>query len=182
MKKIILIILCFVLLLSGCEQLQKAEPYYTETIDEVTLSTRYEYYFEDESNILCIWKNETDKEFLFQDPFELHILGDDGEWYRVSKGEEASFDTDHCHGVNPKSEANHRFELSVYTKGLKNGEKYRISTYCYDDDGNYYQVYAEFICSNELAEAEMKEISGGSVNKRIDPENGGTLEIITGEE
>ena len=182
MKKIILILLCFVFLFTGCEQLQKAEPYYTETRDDVTLRTQYEYYFDDESNILCVWSNESGEELFFHDTFELHILDEDGEWYKLSKGDEVSFNTNYRHGIEPESESNNRYELSVYTKGLKNGETYRISTYCFDDNGNSYQVYAEFICDNELAEAEMSELSGGAADKRTDPEYAGTIDIINGEE
>ncbi|MBQ7874147.1 MAG: hypothetical protein IJ306_03165 [Oscillospiraceae bacterium] len=180
MKKIILILLCFVLLFAGCEQLQKAEPYYTETRDDITLKTQYEYYFDDESNILCVWNNESAEELYFHDTFELHILGDDGEWYRVSKGEEVTFNTGYSHFVEPDTESNNRYELSVYTKSLKEGETYRISTYCFDGNDNRYQIFAEFTCDNKLAEEEMKEVSGGYVGKRSDPEEGGSFEIIDG--
>ena len=180
MKKIILILLCFVLLLSGCKQLQKAEPYYTETLDAVTFETQYKYYFSDESNILCLWNNNTDGDIYFHDTFELHVLGDDGEWYLVSEGDEVSFNTNYSHFVEPEIESKSRYELEVYTDGLENGKTYRISTYFFDDDENYYQAFAEFTCDNELAETEMIEVSGGYADKRTDPENAGTLDIISG--
>ena len=47
MKKVILLVLCFIFILSGCEKLEKAEPYYTETREDVVLTTQYEYYFSD---------------------------------------------------------------------------------------------------------------------------------------
>lgn len=171
LKKIILILLCFVLLFSGCKPLQKAEPYYTETLDSVTFETQYKYYFDDESNILCIWNNKTDGEIYFHDTFELHVLGDDGEWYVVSNGDEVSFNTGYSHFVEPEIESKNRYELDVYTDGLENGKTYRISTYFFDESENYYQVFAEFTCDNELAEAEMTEVSGGYSDKRTDPED-----------
>lgn len=182
MKKIILILLCLALLFSGCGKLQKAEPYYTDTLDEVSFRTQYEYYFDDESNILCIWNNETDGEIYFHDTFELHVLGDDGEWYLVGKSDEVSFNTSYCHFVEPEIESKNRYELSVYTKSLEDGETYRISTYFFDESDNYYQVFAEFTCDNDLAELEMSEVTGGYVSGRSDPEDGSSLEIIRGEE
>lgn len=180
MKKIILILLCFVLLFSGCGKLQKAEPFYTETREDVTFKTQYEYYFEDESNILCTWINESEGEIYFHDTFELHILDEDGEWYLVTKGGEVAFNTNYSHFVEPGTESNNRYELSVYLDNLENGETYRISTYFFDEDENYYQVYAEFTCNDELAEEEMKEVSGGAASGRSDPEDGGDLSVIPG--
>ncbi len=177
MKKLLLLLLCLVFVLSGCQQLEKAEPYYPETIEEVYLKTAYKYYFDDESNILCTWVNETDKEYMFQDPFELHIL-QGNEWYVVTKGEEPEFMTSYCHGISSSSEGNHRYEVSVYTDGLKQGETYRISTYFYDEDGNYYQAYAEFICDNKLAEEEMTEVSDGMAGHRKDPGKGGNINLV----
>lgn len=166
LKKIILILLCFVLLLSGCENLPKAKPYYHETREDVVFSTQYKYYFPDESSIRCIWKNEGSESLSFHDVFELHVLGDDGEWYLVSKGEEVSFNTNYCHGIDPESESGARYDISLYTDELKEGKTYRISTYCYDDNGNYSQVFAEFVCDSKLAEEEMSEMTNGAFDDR----------------
>lgn len=178
MKKIIITLLCFVLLLSGCEKLQKAEPYYTETRDDVTFYTEYEYCFDDESSIRCFWKNESKDSLSFYDTFELHVLGDDGEWYRIMGKEPVTFNTNYCHGIDPESESSDRYDISVYTDKLDDGKTYRISTFFFDDNGNNYQVYAEFVCDNELAEEEMKKVSGGQFDKREDPGYGGTFEIL----
>ncbi|MBQ3530547.1 MAG: hypothetical protein IJA05_01335 [Oscillospiraceae bacterium] len=178
MKKIILILLCFVLLLSGCENLSKAEPYYTETKEGLSFSTQYKYIFDDETSIRCVWKNESSDSLSFYDTFELHLLGNDGEWYLVTKGGEVSFNTNYRHGIDPESESNARYDISVYTDKLKDGETYRISTYCFDDNGNNYQVFAEFTCDNKLAEEEIKEISGGLSSHRSDPSPGGSIEIV----
>ncbi len=175
MKKIILLILCFVFVLSGCEKLAKAEPYYTETRDDVVFSTQYDYCFTDESNLRCFWKNESKESFSFYDTFELHVLGNDGEWYVVSKGDEVSFNTNYCHGIDPESETTSRYQISLFADELDSGKTYRISTYFYDDNGNNYQAFAEFICSDELAENEMKEASGPSY--RSDPEYAGTFDV-----
>lgn len=172
MKKIILILLCFVFLFSGCEKLQKAEPYSSETREDVILNTKYEYCFDDESSIRCLWKNESFEKFSFHDTFELHILGDDGEWYRVSNGEQVIFNTDYSHGIDANSETNARYKIDLYTDGLKEGETYRISTYFFDESGNNYQIYAEFTCDNALAEEEMKEASDGMFTHRDDPQQG----------
>ena len=168
MKKVILLVLCFIFIFSGCERLEKAEPYYTESREDVTFSTQYKYYFADEEAAKCSWVNNSDEEFSFHDTFELHILGDDGEWYVVSKGDEVTFNTNYSHGVDGKSETYSRYDFGLYTDTLKNGETYRISTYYFDEDGNYYQVFAEFTCDDKLAEEEMKEVSGTS--RRENPE------------
>ncbi len=178
LKKIILLLLCFVLLLSGCENLPKAEPYYTETREDVSFSTQYKYIFDDESSIRCFWVNESADSLSFYDTFQLHILGKDGEWYIVGNVEEASFNTDYCHGIDPKSQTSSRYDVSLYLNKLKNGETYRISTYCFDENGNNYQVFAEFTCDNALAEEEIKSISGGLKDHRVDPENGNSFELI----
>ena len=178
MKKIILILLCFVLLLCGCEKLQKAEPYFTETREDVVLSAQYEYYFDDERRIRCIWKNESSEALSFYDTFELHVLGDDGEWYRIMDNEAPVFNTKYCHGIDPESESGNRYDISVYTDKLDEGKTYRISTFFFDDNGNNYQVFAEFICDNELAEKEMEKVSGGEFNTREDPSFSGKFEIL----
>ena len=172
MKKILLILLCFVLLLSGCQNLQKAEPYYTETREDVTFNTQYKYTFEDERNIRCLWKNESTESFSFYDTFELHVLGNDGEWYLVTKGDEVSFNTGYCHGIAPESETSSRYDLSLFTDEIEDGKTYRISTYFFDDNGNNFQVFAEFTCDNKLAEEEMKELTGLSFRK--DPQDSQT--------
>ncbi len=180
MKKLVLLLLCLVFVLSGCEQLQKAESYYPDTKEDVYLKTVYKYCFDDESNILCTWVNESDKEYMFQDPFELHIL-DEGEWYLVKGDADVVFNTNYCHGIKPNSEGNHRYELSIYTDKLKSGETYRISTYFYDEEGNYFQAFAEFTCDSKLAEKEMSEVTGGSASDRTDPETGNSsLEVLPG--
>ena len=169
MKKVILLVLCLIFVLSGCGKLEKAEPFYTETKEEVVLSTQYEYYFDDEHSIRCDWENKT---------FELHVLGDDGEWYVVSKGEEVEFITDYRHGISAEGTSNARYDLSLYTDELKDGESYRISTYFFDDNGNNYQAFAEFVCDNKLAEEEMVKVSDGGAVHRDDPQEGSDFQIF----
>ena len=122
MKKVILLVLCLIFVLSGCGKLEKAEPFYTETKENVVFLTQYEYYFDDEHSIRCSWENKTDEGFSFYDTFELHVLGDDGEWYVVSKGEEVEFKTDYCYGISANATSNARYDLSIYIEDLKEGE------------------------------------------------------------
>ncbi|MBR5310898.1 MAG: hypothetical protein IKU42_07230 [Oscillospiraceae bacterium] len=166
MKKILLIILCVVLLLSGCAQQQKAEPFYSESGEGVRFEAEYKYYFTDETIIGCNWYNETEGEICFHDTFRLEQLGKDGEWYLVDKGDEVSFNTKYCHGVYANTKSGMNYDISLYTNKISEGNTYRISTYYFDENDNYYQVYAEFICDNKLAEEEMFEISDGIVNNR----------------
>jgi hypothetical protein len=70
-----------------------------------------------------------------------------------------------------------RYDIRLYSDGLKNGKTYRISTFFFDKNGNNYQAYAEFICDNALAEEEMKEVSNGMLSHREDPSYGGKLNI-----
>lgn len=177
MKKIILLLLCFILLLSGCDKLEKAEAYYPETNKDITLKTKYEYFFDDETSILCVWKNNTGRDFTTHSTFQLDIL-EDGEWYAVTKGEPVLFDTTFLYGVSADMNCNQRYDVSLYTNKLKDGETYRISTYCFDDDGNYYQVYAEFTCDNKLAEKEVHELSDGNFSDRSNPEYAGEITIL----
>ena len=177
MKKVILLVLCFIFVLSGCEKLAEAEPYYTETREDVTLTTQFKYYFDDEGSLHCVWKNEGTDKFSCYDTFELHVLNDDGNWYKVSKGEAVTFNTNYTHGINPESESNMRYDIRLYSDGLKNGKTYRISTFFFDKNGNNYQAYAEFICDNALAEEEMKEVSNGMLSHRDDPVYGGGFNI-----
>lgn len=177
MKKIILLVLCFIFVLSGCEKLVEAKPYYTETREDVVLDTQFEYYFDDEGTLRCIWKNESSETFSFYDTFELHVLNDDGKWYKVSNGEIITFNTNYTHGIEPKSESNARYDIGLYTDELKDGKTYRISTFFFDENGNNYQIYAEFICNNALAEEEMKEASNGMLSHRDDPVYGGGFNI-----
>ena len=178
LKKIVLILLCFVLLLSGCKNLPKAEPYYTETRDDITFTTQYKYIFDDEPSIRCYWDNKSSESFSFYETFQLHILGDDGEWYLVSKGDEVNFNTNYSYGIDPEAQSNARYYISLYTDKLKDGETYRISTFCFDEEGKNYQFFAEFKCDNKLAEEEIKEISGGAAEHRGDYSEGGHFEIV----
>ena len=180
LKKVILLVLCFIFILSGCEKLEKAEPYYTETREDVVLSAQYEYYFSDETSVRCDWENKSSEEFSFYDTFELHILGDNGEWFLVNKGEEVNFNTNYCHGISAEGKSSARYDLSVYTDKLKEGEIYRISTYFFDESGNNYQVFAEFTCDNELAEKELEKVSGGASNYRENPQVGDNFTILNG--
>ena len=178
LKKIILLVLCFIFVLSGCEKLEKAEPYYTETREDVVLSTQYEYYFSDEISVRCNWENKSSEEFSFYDTFELHMLGDDGEWYLVTKGDEIDFNSDYCHGIPSEEKSTARYDLSLYTDKLKEGEIYRISTYFFDENGNNYQAFAEFTCDSELAEKEMKKVSDGNADHRRNPQAGENFQIL----
>ncbi len=171
MKKLVLLLLCLIFVLSGCEQLTKAENYYPDTKEDVYLKTVYSYYFDDENTVLCRWVNESDTEYECHDAFELHVL-EDGEWYVVNKGGEAVFNTKYTQGIKPQTESNSRYELSLYTDKLKDGKTYRISTYFFDDEGNYYQAFAEFICDNKLAEEEIAKVSEGTASHRENPTEG----------
>lgn len=183
LKKIIIFIFCFIILLSGCSNLEKAEAFYPETNENVVSKTQYSYYFSDELSVLCHWSNSGSEDLCFQDPFELHVLDDDGQWYKIMKKEEPSFKTNYCHGLDAGTEnANARYDLSLYTDKLENGKTYRISTYCYnEDETEYYQVYAEFICDDALAEEEMESLTDGSVSFRDEiVESDEPIQIIGG--
>ena len=78
MKKLIVLVLCLVFLLCGCDQ--KAEPFYEGTNELVTLTPTYTYYFSDEPYMLCKWSNGTDGYIRFDDVFELQRLNSKGEW------------------------------------------------------------------------------------------------------
>ena len=165
MKKILLTIICVVLLLSGCSQ-QKAEPFYSESGEGVSLETEYKYYFTDEKVVGCLWSNDTEVEVCMHTTFRLEELGKDGEWYLVDTGDEVSFNTNFCYGVEAGTKSSINYDISLYTNKLDDGKTYRISTYYYDENDNYYQIYAEFTCDTALAEEEMLEISDGIVNNR----------------
>ena len=169
MKKIILMLVCAVLAFSGCSR-QKAETYYNESGEGVRLETEYKYYFSDEKNVFCTWHNDTDKTINFHEVFQLHELGSDGEWYLVGSTEDASFSTKYGYFADAGADCRFEYDISVYTDKLENGSTYRISTYYYDADGNYYQIFAEFVCDDALAEEEMYEISDGIIGKREEPE------------
>ncbi len=165
-------LLCAVLLLSGCSQ-QKAEPYYETTGEGIRMETQYKYYFSDEKSVFCTWYNETDAKVNFYDTFELHELGKDGVWYKVENGEEPVFNTAYSHAVEPGKECRAKYDILVYTESLEEGKSYRLSTFYFDGDGNNYQIYAEFICDTTLAEEEMYEISDGMVRSRNESKYGG---------
>ena len=155
MKKILAFALCFVLLLCGCDK--KAEPYYDTSAEGVTFTTFYHYYFTDDTFVQVRWMNDTDKTFHFTDEFRLEKLSGNT-WYLVSEKEEPSFNEEYYHYVDPHSKSASIYHLDLYTDLLTEGTTYRISTSCRDDEENYYQLYAEFICDNEAAEAELADI------------------------
>lgn len=168
MKKFAIIILCLAFLFSGCQSLEKAEPFYPETGENVSLKTEYEYYFADETNILCFWTNNTESDVFFHDTFQLHQLGNDGEWYLIGNFEDANFNTNYSHFVKTGEEntCNARYDITRFSAELEDGKTYRISTYYFDSEDNYYQIYTEFECNDKLAEEEMLEISDGAFGDR----------------
>ena len=181
MKKILFIFVCITVFLCGCsQQLSKAEPFYTETGTVAEFNTQYKYYFHDEPVIYCEWTNNfgTGEDINFHDTFELHVLGDDGEWYVVEKGDDVFFNEDYCHFVEDGLKSRASYNIRLFTDKLKEGSTYRISTYYFDENDNYYQVYAEFICDNDLAEEELLEISGGMADRREELTPGGELTAI----
>ena len=105
---------------------------------------------------------------------------EDSYFIRFNKGEEVNFNTNYCHGISPDGKSSARYDLSVYTDKLKEGEIYRISTYFFDESGNNYQVFAEFTCDNELAEKELEKVSGGASNYRENPQVGDNFTILNG--
>ncbi len=161
MKKFIALVLCIMFFLCGCDQ--KAEPFYEETNEFITLTTTYTYYFSDETYLLCRWNNKTEGYIRFDDVFELQRLGSDGEWYVIKELGEAEFNTSYCHEIEANTECLARYDIDLFTGSLNNGVTYRISTYCYDENNNYYQIYAEFICDDEAAEKELKELSSAAL-------------------
>lgn len=185
LKKILILVLCLAIVLSGCGKLEKAEPFYSESNENVVFETEYKYYFDDELTVNCHWSNSGDEDLCFMDPFELHVLGDDGEWYKLSLGEEVEFMTNYCHGLDAGTvDSNARYDLSVYTENLENGKTYRISTYCYnEEETDYYQVFAEFTCDNALAEEEIQNLTEGAASRRDNLEDSESpLEILGGED
>ncbi len=161
MKKIFAFVLCFVLLFCGCDK--KAEPYFDKTPEGVTFTTNYQYYFTDETYIQVRWMNDTDKTFHFTDEFRLEKLSG-STWYLVSKKEAPVFNEEYYHYVEPHSKSSSIYHVDLYTDALVEGTTYRISTSCRDDEENYYQLYAEFICDNTAAEEELAGIIENGAN------------------
>ena len=158
--------MCIAVLFAGCQSLEKAEPFYAETGENVEFKTEYKYYYSDELTFFCKWNNETEGNIYFHDTFELHQLGENGEWYRIGTPEDVTFNTSYSHFVEPGFESKAIYDLSLFTRNLDEGKTYRISSYYFDDNENYYQIYAEFTCSNKLAEEEMLEITNGAFSER----------------
>lgn len=159
LKKMLLFALCLTLLLCGCDQ--KAKPFYETSSDAITLTTLYDYYFRDDEYVLATWNNQTEGTIHFTDEFRLEKLSGNT-WYTVSKTETPVFRDDYTHFLDAKTEGLASYDVNLYLDELAQQTTYRLSTYCYDDDGNYYQVYAEFICDDKAAENEVKELMGAA--------------------
>ena len=157
MKKIIAAILCLLFLFCGCSK--AAVPFYENENELITLTSLYNYSFSDDDYILCVWKNGTDKELYFYDTFSLEKKTSGGNWTVVDKFGNAEFNTNYCHSIDPGMESMARYDLDLFTDSLSNNTTYRISTFCYDDEDNHYQVYSEFICDDEAAEEEILALS-----------------------
>lgn len=161
MKKLFVLVLCLALLFCGCDK--KAEPYFDKSPEGVTFETGFHYYFTDDAFVQVRWMNETDKTFHFTDEFRLEKLSG-STWYLVAKKGEPTFNEEYYHYVEPHSKSSSIYHIDLYTDALVEGTTYRISTSCRDDEENYYQLYAEFTCDNEAAEAELAGIIESSAN------------------
>ena len=155
MKKILIFALCLVLLLCGCDK--KAVPFYETSSDDITLTANFHYYFGDDKYILATWNNATDGIIHFTDEFHLEKLSG-STWYTVSGKEAPVFRDDYTHFLESMTEGAARYNLDLYLDELAQQTTYRVSTYCYDDNGKYYQVYAEFTCDDKAAENEIQEL------------------------
>ena len=155
MKKALALALCLILLLCGCDK--KAVPYYEAPAEGVTLTSLYQYCYADEDGIFAQWVNNTDANIYFTDEFRLEKLSGE-RWVTVSKKEAPVFNTDYHHFVEPGIESLNHYDLTLYTDGLNDGVTYRISTYYYNDNGEYYQIYATFLCDEEKAEEEITKL------------------------
>ena len=163
MKKIIAALLCLLLLLCGCNK--AAVPFYEEENELITFASLYNYSFSDDDYILCVWTNGTDKDLYFYDTFSLEKKTSGGNWTVVDKFKNAEFKTDYCHYIEAGTEGMARYNLDLFTDSLSENSTYRISTFCYDDDDNHYQVYAEFICDDEKAEEEILALSQAALDE-----------------
>ena len=161
MKKLFVLVLCLALLFCGCDK--KAEPYFDKSPEGVTFETGFHYYFTDDAFVQVRWMNDTDKTFHFTDEFRLEKLSG-SIWYLVAKKGEPTFNEEYYHYVEPHSKSSSIYHIDLYTDALVEGTTYRISTSCRDDEENYYQLYAEFTCDNEAAEAELAGIIESSAN------------------
>ena len=153
MKKLLLLALCIVFVLCGCDK--KAEPFYETTSDKITLTTDFHYYFSDDTFLLTHWSNQTEGTIRFTDEFRLEKLSGNT-WYTVSEKEAPLFNKDYLHILEPMSEGMARYDIDAYLDALEQQTTYRLSTYCFDESGNYYQVYAEFVCDDEAANIEIE--------------------------
>lgn len=155
MKKIIIAVLALMFILCGCGE---AMPFYDSELEGLTVKSRYKFCFADDSRVILDWSNGSDKDIYYVKEFKLEKK--DGEiWYTVSPKNKIEFNSESKYVIDPADTSSSNCDLSEYT--LTEGTAYRISTYCFDDEGNYYQVYAEFICNSDKANAEILAIMDG---------------------
>lgn len=159
MKKIIIAVLCLVIVLGGCG---KAEPFYEQELSGLTVKTSFEYYFPDDSKVTCSWTNDTDKYLYYDKEFRLEKQSGEN-WYNVAPKNEIDFSSLSLNGIPANSSSSSLYEITEFE--LEEGSVYRISTYCYDGDGNYYQVYAQFTCNSEKAQEEINALMDEYLNK-----------------
>lgn len=148
------------LLLCGCDK--AAVPFYDETNDKIQFESLYNYCFTDDAYVFCNWTNGTNGEIYFTDDYSIDKQTKDGKWVNVLKKEsDSSNNYSHVVSSGNTSMSKFDFDTVVPTKGTI----YRISTFCYDENDNHFQVYAEFTCDDELAEAEINEIISKSLEE-----------------
>lgn len=152
MKKLFAFILVFCLLLSGCS----SKPYYENTSEDILVTPFYYYLFPDDTKLITEWTNNSDKAIYTYKEFKLEKLTDD-RWVTIGTTPNVEFEKTFRTKVSPGNTSSISYDLSIYGVAIKEGITYRISTYFFDADENYYQVYVEFICNEELANKETEE-------------------------
>lgn len=153
MKKLFAILLTICLLLCGCTQ--PSVPFTENTSDQITVEPEYHYVYPDDKALTLYWTNNTTEKIYMLKTYNLEMLSGDS-WVIVGNSEKADFDTSFSFMTSPGNTSNVTYDFRVYTDSLKEGNTYRISTFCFDDKGNEYQVFAEFICDAGLADEETK--------------------------
>lgn len=156
MKKLIALVLCVLFLFCGC--MRKSEPFYEETNDNIVFEPYYHYVFADDESIRIQYTNNTENPIYFYDIYNLE-KDVNGTWMIIGDSRYKTFDTTYRHEVSPGSTSDARYYTKAYTETLVEGTTYRISTYCFDDEGHYWQVFAEVTCDDEKANDEIIEIT-----------------------
>lgn len=117
----------------------------TSDIPGVSMNAEKSKYPGDISEIDVLWTNDTDKEFMFGEPFSIQKK-EGGEWKPAGKSEAVFLSIGYS--LSSHTQKKHRYDLRVFVDAMEKGEYQIITSFLYvraPGDYDDYKISTSFL-------------------------------------